>query len=498
MKKSRGMRRRDILRIGALGVSGAAAAALAGCGETQIVEREVVKVVTQEVPVEKVVTQIVEKERVIEKEVAVEVEKVVTQIVEKEKIVERIVTQEAPPQLKRVDLTLLYNQFGTPEMWRAVFKKLEQEKPHLVVRETAVPYPGTEQKVLTALAGGVDLDMASVIHQWLGTFGEKQAVVPLEPLMKRDGLDPERWYGSALLDATHRGTLIGLPYYFGPIMEFLNMDLFERGGLEHPGKLPKTEWNFDTYLEYAQKLTSGEGVDKMYGISGIPIANSFFLPMYIWAFGGDFWNDDLTKSKLDSPEWAAAVQWMADAIAKWKVAPSATESQAIPGGPWNAGRAAMNMSGKWAVGSYDKLDFAKSMSPFPVGVDNKRHTQNSGNSMGIFTNSKNQDEAWEVLRFLGTEGHKILLTFGFTNPTMPELRTWDGYLNNLFDWEDPNMYHEGSLEGEKFEYPPNANEISSLIAAALDEVVLGKKSAEVALSELQPKVDRILQEGIKS
>ncbi len=123
MKKSRGMRRRDILRIGALGVSGAAAAALAGCGETQIVEREVVKVVTQEVPVEKVVTQIVEKERVIEKEVAVEVEKVVTQIVE------RIVTQEAPPQLKRVDLTLLYNQFGTPEMWRAVFKKLEQEKP---------------------------------------------------------------------------------------------------------------------------------------------------------------------------------------------------------------------------------------------------------------------------------------------------------------------------------------------------------------------------------
>ena len=107
MNKSSGTRRRDILRIGALGVSGAAATALAGCGETQIVEREVVKVVTQEVPVERVVTQIVERE----------------------KIVERIVTQEAPPQLKRVDLTLLYNQFGTPEMWRAVFKKLEQENP---------------------------------------------------------------------------------------------------------------------------------------------------------------------------------------------------------------------------------------------------------------------------------------------------------------------------------------------------------------------------------
>ena len=65
-KKGKGLTRRKVLRASLLGGSGVVGlAVLAGCGETQIVEREVVKVVTKEVPVEKIVTQIVEKEVVV-------------------------------------------------------------------------------------------------------------------------------------------------------------------------------------------------------------------------------------------------------------------------------------------------------------------------------------------------------------------------------------------------------------------------------------------------
>lgn len=92
--------RRRLLRIGTVGVLGStAAAALAACGETQVVTVE--KVVTQtqikEVPVEKIVTQTVVKE--------VQVDKVVPQTVIKEvpvdRVVEKVVTVEkmvAPEQ----------------------------------------------------------------------------------------------------------------------------------------------------------------------------------------------------------------------------------------------------------------------------------------------------------------------------------------------------------------------------------------------------------------
>ena len=75
MTRGNTLSRRRLLRLGLMG--GVGIAALAGCGETQVVEREVVTVVTQEVPVERIVTQVVEKQ------VPVEVEKVVIREVEK-------------------------------------------------------------------------------------------------------------------------------------------------------------------------------------------------------------------------------------------------------------------------------------------------------------------------------------------------------------------------------------------------------------------------------
>jgi len=77
MRAAMGLSRRAVLRAGMAGlVGGVGAAALAACGERQIVEKvvtqtvEVVKVVTKEVPVEKIVTTEVQK--VVTKEVVVE------------------------------------------------------------------------------------------------------------------------------------------------------------------------------------------------------------------------------------------------------------------------------------------------------------------------------------------------------------------------------------------------------------------------------------------
>ena len=88
--------RRKLL-IAGVGGGAIAAAAFAGCGETQVVTETKIQEVIKEVPVERVVTKIVREEVAVEVEKIVtrEVERVVTQIVEKERIVEKIVTVEA-------------------------------------------------------------------------------------------------------------------------------------------------------------------------------------------------------------------------------------------------------------------------------------------------------------------------------------------------------------------------------------------------------------------
>lgn len=47
-----------------------------------------------------------------------------------------------------------------------------------------------------------------------------------------------------------------------------NMEMIENAGLEDPYDLWKRgEWTWDVFLDYAQKLTTGEGTDKVYGFT---------------------------------------------------------------------------------------------------------------------------------------------------------------------------------------------------------------------------------------
>ena len=96
-----------------------AAAAFAGCGETQIVTETKIQEVIREVPVERIVTKIVKEEVAVEVEriVTQEVERVVTQIVEKERIVEKIVTVEAmAPKPENVEI--IYWTWLAPQLSR--------------------------------------------------------------------------------------------------------------------------------------------------------------------------------------------------------------------------------------------------------------------------------------------------------------------------------------------------------------------------------------------
>ncbi|MCY3748008.1 MAG: hypothetical protein OXG64_01825, partial [Chloroflexi bacterium] len=96
-----------------IGATGAISAiALAACGETQVVTKEVPvdRVVVKEVEVEKIVTQQVEKvvtqevERVVRQEVPVEKVVEVKQVVEVpvEKVVEKVVTKEVQKIVEKV------------------------------------------------------------------------------------------------------------------------------------------------------------------------------------------------------------------------------------------------------------------------------------------------------------------------------------------------------------------------------------------------------------
>ncbi|MCY4108505.1 MAG: hypothetical protein OXG11_05685, partial [Chloroflexi bacterium] len=124
--------RRRLLKIGAAGGLGAAALAIAGCGETQVVEVVKEVPVVQEKIVEKVVTQEVEVQKVVTKEV------------------ERIVTVEAAMP-KKAAVHLNFNTWwGTVEEYSAeVGEPFIERNPHVTIDWQVTPWGEYWQKMQT-------------------------------------------------------------------------------------------------------------------------------------------------------------------------------------------------------------------------------------------------------------------------------------------------------------------------------------------------------------
>ena len=183
MDRQRQVSRRSLLKLAGAGALGTGATlALAACGETQIVEVPVDRVVTQ--IVEKVVTQEVPITKVVEKivtqQVAVEVQKEVPVEVQK------IVTVEVAPQRPPVTLVAWYNQIEyTKPAWDKIAADYKAQNPHATLKVNGVPHPDAVTKYLTALAGGESMDIVYVHPQTNSVLAARGAVQPLGRLLEQ-------------------------------------------------------------------------------------------------------------------------------------------------------------------------------------------------------------------------------------------------------------------------------------------------------------------------
>ena len=265
--------RRKLLVAG-LGGSVVAAAAFAGCGETQVVTETKIQEVIKEVPVERVVTKIVkeevavEVEKVVTREVEVEVERVVTQIVEREKIVEKIVTVEAmapkPENVEIIYWTWLAPQlrlgFGPFDQWlRGEFTK---RNPHIKVDVAFLPFGELLTKTIASLAGGQAADAlhSSVFHA--RDLYDKGAILELNDWLKPyPERSMENYVGIASIFNQFKGNIYGLPGEADLDCRTHNVNHLVEAGID-PDPVALNSWTREDAVENALKLTQRDG-DKI-------------------------------------------------------------------------------------------------------------------------------------------------------------------------------------------------------------------------------------------
>ena len=297
--------RRQMLRIGgsaALGISGAVA--LAACGETQVVTREVPvdRVVVKEVEVEKIVTQQVEKivtqevERVVRQEVPVEkivevqkvvevpvekiVEKVVTREVEKVVEVEKIVEVEAMPVRQTAVLRLANDHSsgarGAAMSW--ALEKFAQQFPHIGIKFEPQDHLYIDSFSIN-IAAGSQPELALLDGGFFNTWVHRGGFARIDgALAKHPDWDPSKWYSPpdemtvgqfdddrAARPAPHttgyEGAQFGMPYQGNINGKVFNFTMLEEKGIPMPVEgsfhLEREAW--DLFMQASDEETGTYG-----------------------------------------------------------------------------------------------------------------------------------------------------------------------------------------------------------------------------------------------
>ena len=372
-------RRRALSLVGALGLGSVGVAALAACGEPQVVEKIVTRTVekTITVPVEKIVT--VEVERVVEKTVTVPVEKIVTveveRIVEKivtvevEKIVEvpveKIVVKEVPstnaepaPAREPVEIRFVTDHTSGPRgsamQWG--LNRLAEQRPDIFVN--LEPTASLIDTIAEHLIEGTAPHVALLHQSDFLYFHELGAFTEITELLPKFGVIKEDYYfipdSYTLNGIDHSlpqpgimtGPQFGMPFQIAISGFVANISLAESAGV----MLPESEgaWTWDDWTEWDAKFTDPDA--GTYGTWARDDYEFQYMPqMYSNGLKKPF-DDGLTKTMFDLPEALEAWEYLINKIYVHGTSPAADQIEAISGAdyyePFAAGKIGVWPSGR--------------------------------------------------------------------------------------------------------------------------------------------------------
>jgi len=273
--------------------------------------------------------------------------------------------------------------------------------------------------LVTQISGGQAPDLANGASTWLSEW------LSIDEIMSLDGLLPKEFLGafapSGLKAFTHKGRLMGLPYFLDPRAMYFRKDLFEKEGLAPP----KT---WDDVIKAGLKLHKPP---EMFGI-GLTFSAKSTVVDYWWyawlgANGADgnlsIWTED-GRSRLAVPEAIQATQFLVDLTQKHKItnadyttAGRDEELQPL----FYAGKLAMLETGSWlpTLIKNNSPDLQFGIEHIPMArADLKPVTGFWPDCLMMFKQSKHPQEAARLLRFMF--GKENRLAFAKQRGVIPE------------------------------------------------------------------------------
>ncbi len=268
-----------------------------------------------------------------------------------------------------------------------------------------VPFNDFFPTLQTTIAGGGAVDLCWMHGRFVPQFAAAGLLEPLDDLITAAPPDgwPDSYFASQIDGFKFDGKQYGMPYDIVAGGLYVNVDWFNRAGVD----LPTADWSLDDLLEAAITLkAAAKDPDKSWAMT-LP---TYTVQMYwlVRSFGGDYFTDNGTVSHLADDGTIAAIQYLFDAMHKYKVMPTPGDLNTVDAG--GAGDFALFGSERVAILTQindsafvidDFVDgkFTWTAAPTPRGTAG-RFQQVGGSAFSLPSTSRAPEVSFEVMKQL--------------------------------------------------------------------------------------------------
>ncbi len=347
-------------------------------------------------------------------------------------------------------------------------------------------------KLLTAVKGGSQPDIAYVYGSWAPNIAQIPQVVNLTKVVQQPGVNwSDFWVGERDV-ATVNGKVIGVPALVDNLAVVYNKKLFAAAGLQPPGP----NWTWSQFVADAQKLTNP--AKKQFGSAYVTPGSEdtvWHWEALLWEAGGQILNATNTKAAFDSPAGLASLNTLrAMAVTNKSMYLDPTDSEYA--NLFNSGRIGMLVTGPWDLSGFPNVKYGVQIMPSFPGTSGGHQTISGPDNWVIFNNGSARVAAAEkfLLWMTATAQAKDFSLATGDLPIRASVENSPGFLQDMnkalpgVDTFVTNLNNVKQARPQLAAYP----KISTVLGNMIVSVLLGKSQPQAALASAAQQVNQDL------
>ncbi|RYH04423.1 sugar ABC transporter substrate-binding protein [Salipiger sp. IMCC34102] len=351
--------------------------------------------------------------------------------------------------------------------------------PEVTINLRTVQFPDMVNDLARAIATGDSPDITYIDNPEVALFASRGLLMDLSPYIEAsDIVNAEDIFPGPLASVSYDGGIYGIPRGANTIALYYNADMFEAAGLD-PDAPPQT---WDELYEAAKVLTKPE--DNVYGLAFSANGNEEgtfqFLP-WVQMTGGDY--DNIATPGAER----ALTLWKAFIDERLASPDTLIRGQWDSTGTFNAGNAAMSISGPWEIPRMSEeaqFDWRVALLPVPDTEAERASALGEGDNV-ILANTDEPEAAFAFLEFLYDNMDRVWNEFGYLPASEVE----------VVDPKFPEAYavFEESMQYARNRGPsPDWPQISKAVQTAIQSALTGQATPADALAEAQETISDVV------